>query len=129
MGGISIVASTPYEALQMYEEATNTHNFKNVSKLIREDAVYYFSDETVQGHQDLRQYFENTWDYIRDEVYKIYDVNWIAVSETNAVCIYQFQWSGHIEGIYKEGKGRGTNVFGKDDEGWKVIHEHLSTLN
>lgn len=122
-----MLASSPHGALKMYEEATNTHDFENVCKLIKEDAVYYFSDDTVKGHKHLKKYFEKTWDYIREEVYKIYDVNWITISETNAVCIYQFQWWGKIEGILKKDKGRGTNVFEKNDQGWKVVHEHLST--
>ncbi|MGM0834776.1 MAG: YybH family protein [Bacillota bacterium] len=120
-------ATSPQEALKMYEEATNTHEFENVRRLLREDAIYYFSDETVQGHKHLKEFFEKTWDYIHDEVYKIYDVQWITIGETNAACIYKFQWSGLIGGVLKEGKGRGTNVFEKDDEGWKVVHEHLSS--
>lgn len=120
-------ASSPQEALKMYEEATNTHEFENVRRLIREDAIYYFSKETVQGHKHLKEFFGKTWDFIRDEVYKIHDVQWITIGESNAACIYKFQWSGLIDGVYKEGKGRGTNVFEKDDEGWKVVHEHLSS--
>jgi len=44
-------AASPQEALKMYEEATNNHVFENVRRLIREDAIYYFSNETVQGHK------------------------------------------------------------------------------
>ncbi|MCA0983537.1 nuclear transport factor 2 family protein [Halobacillus yeomjeoni] len=122
-------ASTPQEALKLLEEATNTHNFKNVSELISEEAVYYFSDEIVYGHENLKSYFEKTWEHIRDEEYQIYDVNWISTSDTVAVCIYKFHWAGKIDGILKEGQGRGTNVFKKDGQGWKVVHEHLSTLH
>ncbi|RLQ94323.1 YybH family protein [Falsibacillus albus] len=121
-------ASSPQEALTMYEKATNSHDFDNVCKLISEDAVYFFSDETVKGLDDLKQYFEKTWSYIKEEVYKMNDVMWIAVDETSAVCIYQFHWQGMIEGSLREGKGRGTNVFRKQDHVWKVAHEHLSPI-
>ncbi|HET7579915.1 MAG TPA: nuclear transport factor 2 family protein [Bacillales bacterium] len=120
---------TPQEVLKKYEEATNSHVFENVSELIAEDAVYYFSDKTVKGKESLKQYFEETFDTIRDEVYTIRDVNWIALSETVAVCIYRFHWEGNIEGHPREGNGRGTNVFHRFDQGWKVVHEHLSTLD
>nr|GGG78965.1 hypothetical protein GCM10011398_25360 [Virgibacillus oceani] len=53
-------------------------------------------------------------------------MNWIALGETVAVCIYQFHWTGNVEGKRKEGSGRGTNVFRQSDDSWKVVHEHLS---
>ncbi|WP_099157047.1 YybH family protein [Virgibacillus ndiopensis] len=124
-----MAASTPQEALKEYEKATNSHLFENVSELIDVNAIYYFSDETVHGHEQLKAYFEKTWDTIQDEVYTIKDVNWIALGETIAVCIYQFHWIGNIGGNRREGSGRGTNVFKRSNQVWKVIHEHLSIPN
>lgn|SRR5699024_562108 len=121
-----MLASTPQEAMKEYENATNSHIFENVAKLIDEDAIYYFSDETIRGHDQLKPYFEKTWRNIQDEVYTISNVNWVAHGETVAVCIYQFHWTGNVRGKRKEGNGRGTQVFKRSDVGWKVVHEHLS---
>lgn len=122
-------ASTPQEALKEYEKATNSHLFENVSDLIHEDAIYYFSDQTVRGHVELKAYFEKTWNTIQEEVYTIRDMNWIALDEAVAVCVYQFHWEGIIGGNLQEGSGRGTNVFKRSNQVWQVVHEHLSTPN
>ncbi|WP_028782278.1 YybH family protein [Thalassobacillus devorans] len=122
------MASTPQQALKMLVEATNTHDL-NVAEFISEEAVYYFSDEIVYGHENLKKYFDKTWAHICDEDYHVHHITWISNSDTVAVCIYKFQWEGKIDGILKERQGRGTNVFEKDGQGWKVVHEHLSALD
>lgn len=121
-------ASTPQDTLRMYEEATNTHVFDHVAPLISDDAVYFFSDETVTGLESLKRYFEKTWSLIQDETYAIDHVEWITAGETTAVCVYQFHWTGKVNGRLREGSGRGTNVLKKLNGHWKMAHEHLSTL-
>ncbi|MEC1241771.1 DUF4440 domain-containing protein, partial [Bacillus paralicheniformis] len=34
------------KALEQYIQATNTHEFENVKKILHPDAVYWFSDQT-----------------------------------------------------------------------------------
>jgi len=115
------------EALQKYIEATNTHNFENVKKLLHKDAVYWFSDKTCTTMEDIQNYFEKAWDIVKEEVYSAKDVKWIAISDTCATCIYTYHYEGYINGHFTKGQGRATNVFVKDKNGdWKLIHEHLS---
>jgi len=112
--------------LKQYEIATNSHKFDNVQPLLATDAVYWFSDGSFEGHAAIREAFEKTWAIVKHEVYKIVNVRWIAESNTEAVCIYEFQWKGEIDGIKKSGIGRGTNVMSKISDDWQMVHEHLS---
>ena len=115
--------------VKKYEEATNSHDFNNVRPLIAPEAVYFFSNENLFGIEAIEKAFTDTFNTILDEVYSIRDVQWLAVSETAAVCVYNFHWIGTIDGERKEGSGRGTNVLVKRDGKWLMVHEHLSKPN
>ena len=64
-----MVAVSCRKALEQYIQATNTHEFENVKKLLHPDAVYWFSDETCSGVKEIQRYFENAWKQIENEVY------------------------------------------------------------
>ena len=120
--------TTPQECLQEYERRTNTHCFAAVAPLIADDAVYWFTDISYRGRDTIRQAFERTWAFIRDERYTIDNVHWLDEDEHTATCIYTFHWQGMTLHGPAEGSGRGTNIFRKQDGHWQVIHEHLSGL-
>lgn len=113
--------------MRRYEAQTNTHVFDNVAPLIADDATYWFSEGEFKGKESIRGAFERTWAAIQDETYSLHHLKWLIVCEDAAVCIYSFKWKGNVNGVEKSGSGRGTNVFQKTPEGWKVIHEHLSS--
>jgi len=113
-------------ALTQYIEATNTHNFDNVEKLLHENVVYWFTNTSCTTLEEIRVFFENAWDTIKEEVYSAKDVQWIAVDEHTATCLYTFHYEGYMKGEFISGSGRATNVFVKDGGEWKLIHEHLS---
>ncbi|MCR8846150.1 nuclear transport factor 2 family protein [Paenibacillus sp. SC116] len=116
-------------ALTSYIEATNTHDFNQVRALLHPDALYWFSNESCKTHDEIQRYFDQAWDFVRDEVYAASDVQWIAVSEVQATCLYTYHWEGYIHGQFASGSGRATNVFVRDDHNqWKLIHEHLSGM-
>lgn len=114
--------------LERYIAATNTHDFSEVAKLLHEGAVYWFSDRTCISRAEIQAYFEHAWNVVQDEVYSALDVQWIAVDEHAATCIYTYHYEGWINGRQASGKGRATNVFVKQEGVWKLIHEHLSSL-
>lgn len=116
------------QLLKAYENATNTHCFDEVSKLVTDDMTWVCMQHYYKGKEEGRRYFEGTWAVVRDEVYTIENVEWIAVSDTVAVCQYQYRWRGTVDGEVKEGRGRGTNVCVKMGEEWKMAHEHLTPL-
>ncbi|MEN2466117.1 nuclear transport factor 2 family protein [Ornithinibacillus sp. FSL M8-0202] len=117
------------QALEAYIAATNTHDFQQVSILLADDAVYWFSDKTCRSIAEIQAYFEQAWETIKDEVYRATDIEWIVAEENTATCIYTYQYEGYANGKFVQGSGRATNVFIKDSNGnWKLVHEHLSSL-
>ncbi|MGO9234611.1 MAG: nuclear transport factor 2 family protein [Methylocella sp.] len=50
----------------------------------------------------------------------------MAASEEVAACVYEFGWSGEIDGQPASGSGCGTTVLRRIEGTWRVAHEHLS---
>jgi ketosteroid isomerase-like protein len=96
--------------------------------LLSKDCTFWFTSGTFEGLEQSRKAFEKTWNMIKDEKYWLTDIEWIAESESVAVCTYTFHWKGVIENKSCEGKGRGTSCFRKMDNIWKLAHEHLSAF-
>lgn len=116
------------KALERYIDATNSHNFKNVKEVLHPQAIYWFTDKSCTSIEEIGNYFNNAWDVIKDEVYAATDIQWIAVSEQVATCIYTYNYKGYHKGEFVSGSGRATNVFTLFNGEWKLIHEHLSSL-
>ncbi|MDQ0225827.1 YybH family protein [Metabacillus niabensis] len=117
------------DALKQYIEATNSHDFQNVKKVLHENALYWFTDKTCSTINEIQAYFENAWEVIKDEVYSANDVKWITVDDNTATCVYTYHYQGFHNGTFVSGSGRATNIFIKDSTNeWKLIHEHLSSL-
>lgn len=112
--------------MKEYETANNSHDFNEVLRFVKDDAVYFYSDGTYRGLKEVKSSFEVNWETITDEVYSIKNIEWITVTENTASCVYDFQWKGKYHGYSFDGSGRGTNVLVKVDGEWKIIHEHLS---
>ncbi|MFF7195494.1 YybH family protein [Streptomyces sp. NPDC008079] len=110
-----------------YEQANNSHDIARVVPLIVPDAVYWFSDGSYRGLEEIAGAVERTFEAIRDEVYAIRDLEWVVLGADHAVCRYRFCWTGVVDGQPRSGEGRGTNVIVKRDGAWKMLHEHLSS--
>jgi len=94
------------QALKQYIEATNTHRFENVKKLLHPEAVYWFSDRTCRTIDDIQAYFETAWDIIEEEVYSANDVSWISVDERSATCLIRTGSKAFTKGSrYREAEG------------------------
>lgn len=91
-----MVAVSCRKALEQYIQATNTHEFENVKKLLHPDAVYWFSDETCSGVKEIQRYFENAWKQIENEVYSASHISWITETDEQAVCLYTYEWKGFL---------------------------------
>jgi|SRR5579863_3216460 ketosteroid isomerase-like protein len=114
------------DTFAQFEAAANGTDFDQVAPLIADDAVYWFTNGSFEGLAAVRGAFEDTWETIQDETYRIEDPRWIAVSDTVAVCIYRFTSNGSVDGRPFSATGRGTNILAKSDDVWKIVHEHLS---
>jgi ketosteroid isomerase-like protein len=118
-----------HQTLIGYIRATNSHDFKNVRRFLSEDAVYWFQKNEYNTIAEIEKYFTNTWNLIKDEVYRISDVKWIGESSDLATCLYKYHWEGYYKGDFINGSGNATNVFKRINGDWKLIHEHLSSLS
>jgi ketosteroid isomerase-like protein len=110
---------------QVYEQATNSHDFEKVKPLIADDAVYWFSDGSFNGIEAIEKAFNATWERIQNETYSITNVRWISKTDNLGVCLYEFHWGGDINGNKLSGSGRSTNVISKLKTKWQMTHEHL----
>lgn len=119
-------AATPETVMAAYAELINRHDFALLLPLISPEASFWFSSGTYQGHETVREAFERTWQSLANETYWLEDLRWIAQGSKAASCIYRFHWRATIEGRSAEGKGRGTTVLAKGENGWRIVHEHLS---
>lgn len=116
---------TPESLLKQYELALSSQSWGRVEPLMHKDVCVTFSNGTFKGISDVRSVFVSNFSSIKDEEYKISNVHWAYKSETEAVCLYQFNWKGIINGEMCSGAGRGTSVLVFDDERWQIITEHL----
>lgn len=116
------------DTLEKYKSVINQHDFKLLVPLISKGCQFWFTSGTYKGHEATRQAFEKTWDMIKEEVYRLDDVVWIAEDDSAASCTYTYHWEGLIKGEKRSGKGRGTTVLKRESDGWKIVHEHLSAF-
>ncbi len=112
--------------MKRYEIAANSRDFSNVVPFLTKDAVFWFSDGSFTGLDEIRTAFENTWKAIKNEGYRIDGLAWPVDAKEFAVCIYSFTSSGTVNGGYVVFTGRGTNVLIMEAGEWKIVHEHLS---
>ncbi|SEG68227.1 protein of unknown function [Actinacidiphila yanglinensis] len=114
------------EFIRAYEQATNSHDITRLVPLIAPEAVYWFSDGSHRGREAVLRAIADTFATIRDETYRIDDLEWIVHSDDHAVCRYRFTWTGAVDGRPRSGSGRGTNVLVNNAGTWQMLHEHLS---
>lgn len=119
---------TPHEAMRSYQQALLARNLDQTMALIADDAVYLFSNETSHiGKAAIERAIDFNFQTIRNETYEVRGLHWLVNGEAMAACVYQFHWTGEINGQEMSGNGRGTNVLRREDDGsWKIVHEHLS---
>ena len=113
--------------MHQYERETNQHHLDATLSLIDDKAVYLFSDGSVHiGKPAIERVLKRNFDSILDETYSISNLTWLVQTAEAAVCVYDFKWSGILNGEPASGSGRGTSVLKRSGADWKVIHEHLS---
>jgi ketosteroid isomerase-like protein len=119
---------TPDEFMRSYEAATCAHDLEATLGMIADDAVYLFSNGTSHvGKQAIHRVLQTNFEMIKAETYAIRGLRGLASSDDVAACVYEFAWSGEIDGKPASGNGRGSTVLRRAGGQWKVAHEHLST--
>ena len=121
------MTETADDFMLAYEQATNSHDVEATLSLIDDEAVYLFSDASVHiGKRAIEKVLRRNFDAIENEKYSIGNLIWVAKSDEVAACVYDYSWYGVINGEPASGSGRGTTVLQRSQDGWKVVHEHLS---
>lgn len=118
---------TPDDFMLTYARASDSHDLEAVLSMIDDDAVYFFSNESVHvGKSAVEKAIRHNFEIIESESYSIDNLSWLALSDDVAACVYGYRWAGSINGQGASGSGRGTTVLRRSAAGWKVVHEHLS---
>ena len=117
---------TVEEFIVLYEEALATQRWAAVEPMIHENACVTFSTGTVhKGKQAVRSSFERNFAAIQGEEYRISNVHWIMRTPDFAVYLFEFQWTGRIDGRDAAGAGKGTSVLVRNGADWRLLAEHL----
>jgi len=116
----------PEAFIKLYETALGTQKWKKVEPLISNEAIVTFSDGSVhRGKAKVQKAFENNFSKIKNEKYAIENIIWLKKEEKYAVYLFEFNWTGIVNGKSISGSGCGTSVIIYEDEKWKLLTEHL----
>lgn len=116
----------PEGFIRAYERALATQDWGQVEPMINTNACVTFSNGTVhKGKAAVKKAFESNFSFIKDETYSMANVHWVLKSAETAVYLFEFQWSGIINGKPANGSGRGTSVLIKEGDRWLLLVEHL----
>jgi ketosteroid isomerase-like protein len=117
--------SSPEDFLAAYEAALAAQEWEQVAPLFHESCTAVFTENTFIGKSQVEQAFRRTFNLIQDETYTISNVRWLDRSDEYAICLYDFAWSGIINGQRAAGGGRGTSVLKWENGRWQLLCEHL----
>jgi len=117
---------TAEEFINLYEQALATQQWISVDPLVHEDASVTFSTGDVhKGKDAVRAAFERNFSAIEGEEYRISNVHWVMRDAQVAVYLFDFRWTGRINGRAASGAGRGTSVLVRNGANWQLLVEHL----
>jgi ketosteroid isomerase-like protein len=120
----------PEEFIISYEAALASQNWDNVEPLVHANACVTFSNGTVhKGLKAIKVAFTNNFSLIKDEKYFITDVHWVVKDKEFAVYLFNFNWSGFIDGQQASGSGRGSTTLIFEKGKWLLVSEHLGSAN
>ena len=115
----------PEQLLLKYEKSLNERDMVEIKRCVHPQASFLFTEGNFIGWPAIEKAILKTFDLIKEEKFSIKDVRWISKTDTHAACHYFFEWEGLINGQFAKGGGRGTSILIKENEEWKIIHEHL----
>ena len=117
------------EFIKQYEVALGTQDWTVVAPLISDAARVVFSSGAVHaGKEAIRAAYERNFATIKSEEYRIENVHWLLETPDSAAYMFDFFWTGLIEGREVSGAGRGTAVLARRAERWVLVGEHLGPM-
>lgn len=116
----------PEEFIAAYEAALGTQSWDAVEPLVSKHVSVTFSDGSIHiGKENVQKAFEKNFRTIKNENYVVEKVTWLVRDDAYAVYLFEFHWTGIINGKTVSGNGVGTSVLIKEDAQWKLLTEHL----
>jgi ketosteroid isomerase-like protein len=95
---------------------------------VTDEVVFFYSNGSViTGKAAFSALMTASWKMVEDYRYATLGRSWIVETDAVAAVIYGFEWSGTVRGEKVGASGRGTRVFCRNDSGWLIAHEHLSS--
>ncbi len=120
-------ASSPQACMTAFIDSLIRRDLNAALALLTDDVAFFYSNgSALWGKEAFASAMTANWKLIDRYNYSTLDAIWLAQSETAAAVIYTFSWSGVAGGMDVSGGGRGTRVFRRDRDGWRIAHEHLS---
>ncbi|MEM8871810.1 MAG: nuclear transport factor 2 family protein [Pseudomonadota bacterium] len=114
------------EFIKRYEAALGTQNWAFVAPLISDGARVVFSDGAVHaGKKAIKAAYERNFAAIKNEEYRIKEVHWLLKTADSAAYMFDFYWTGIIDGRKASGSGRGTAVLVRQAGHWVLAGEQL----
>lgn len=97
-----------------------------VEPLISDKARVIFSNGSSHaGKEAIRIAYERNFSTIENEEYRVENVHWLLEASDSAAYMFEFRWTGLIEGRKASGSGRGTAVLVREADRWVLIGEQL----
>ncbi|MEW7289947.1 YybH family protein [Aquimarina sp. 2304DJ70-9] len=116
----------PEEFIKSYERALGTQDWNVVEHLVSENVSVTFSNGTIHiGKENVQKAFEKNFSLIKNEKYTVENIKWLVKDKKYAVYLFEFNWTGIIDGKSVSGNGIGTSVLIKENTRWKLLTEHL----
>lgn len=123
-------AASPQACMSAFIKAMVARDMDAALALLSDDvALFYSNGSAIWGKEDFAATMTASWKLVSNYEYETRDAVWLAESESVASVAYAFAWSGVAGGSEVKGAGRGTRVFRREFDGWRIAHEHLSTGN
>ncbi|WP_298894292.1 nuclear transport factor 2 family protein [uncultured Psychroserpens sp.] len=117
---------SPEVFIKSYEAALGTQDWRAIEPLVSKNVSVTFSNGTVHiGKENVQKAFEKNFSLIKNEKYTVVNIKWLVKDKKCAVYLFEFNWTGIVEGNSVFGNGIGTSVLIKEDAKWKLLTEHL----
>ncbi len=121
------MATSPAQCLAAFVAALNAKDTDGALALLTDDVAFFYSNgAALWGKAAIREAIAENWRGIDRDNYTTHDPVWLAQSDSAAVVVYSFSWSGLSDGKEIGGRGRGTTALRREAGGWRIAHEHLS---
>lgn len=119
---------TPIDFITAYGAALSSQDWARVAPLIHAEAVIHFSTGGEhRGIESIGAAYQHNFSMIKNEVYRISDIQWQEQTAERACYTFAYHWRGQINGREATGSGTGTAVLCRYDGQWLLIEERLVT--